>query len=163
VQRAGTQRIVADARLARAVAVALEASGAPRPGSVTLVLSDDAELAELNAEHMGHEGPTDVLSFPMLPPDAFPAPAENPRGQAPGSRQARRHIGDIAVSLERAAEQAEAGRGGQTGNVRWSAPDELRLLVIHGTLHLGGRDHADPGDEAGMRALEGVLLERTRR
>jgi probable rRNA maturation factor len=155
---------VADARLARAIAAALEASGAPRPGSVTLVLSDDAELAELNAEHMGHQGPTDVLSFPMLPPDAFPAAPAKAAGARTetGARPARTHIGDIAVSLERAAEQAEAGRGGQTGNVHWSAADELRLLVTHGTLHLGGRDHADPGEEAAMRALERALLERTR-
>jgi probable rRNA maturation factor len=151
------------------VGAVLEASGAPRPGSVTLVLSDDAELAELNAEHMGHEGPTDVLSFPMLPPDAFPAAPATAAGerQAAGPRRARTrartHIGDIAISVERAIEQAGAGRGGQTGDVHWSAADEVRLLVTHGTLHLCGRDHATPGEEAAMRALERALLARARR
>jgi ssRNA-specific RNase YbeY (16S rRNA maturation enzyme) len=42
------------------------------PAILGLILADDAELAALNAEHMGHEGPTDVLSFPLLSPGAFP-------------------------------------------------------------------------------------------
>jgi ssRNA-specific RNase YbeY (16S rRNA maturation enzyme) len=71
------------AALARAIAGALEAAGAPAPASVGLILSDDAELAELNQAHMGHEGPTDVLSFPMLPPEAYPPHAgQAPAGQA---------------------------------------------------------------------------------
>ena len=64
---------VSAAALARVVASALDAAGAPAPGSVTVVLTDDEELADLNHEHMGHEGPTDVLSFPMLEPSAFPS------------------------------------------------------------------------------------------
>ena len=50
------------------------------------------------------------------------------------------------------------GRGGQTGDVRWSPADELRLLVTHGTLHVCGWDHAEPAEEAAMRALERRLL-----
>jgi len=114
------------------------------------VFTDDQELADLNVAHMGHEGPTDVLSFPMLEPGAFPAKRQ------PGAK--RTHIGDIAISVERAIEQAHQGRGGQTGDVRWSAADELRLLVTHGTLHLCGWDHAEPGEEAEMRELERKLL-----
>jgi rRNA maturation RNase YbeY len=60
--------------------------------------------------------------------------------------------------VERAIEQAEAGRGGNTGDVRWSPADELRLLVTHGALHIRGWDHAEPVDEAEMRALEDRLL-----
>ena len=59
----------------------------------------------------------------------------------------RSHLGDIVVSVERAIEQADAGRGGQTGDVRWSPADELRLLVTHGTLHICGWDHAEPAEE----------------
>jgi probable rRNA maturation factor len=151
VERAGVYRLVSDASIARQVARALSAAGSPAPGSVTVVLSDDDELAELNREHLGNEGPTDVLSFPMLPPEAFPGPATGDG--------ARTHIGDIAISVERATDQAEQGRGGQTGDIRWSAADELRLLVTHGTLHLCGWDHVDPADEAAMRALERRLLE----
>ena len=62
------------------------------------------------------------------------------------------------VSVERAIEQAEQGRGGQTGDVRWDARDELRLLVTHGVLHVCGWDHAEPVEEAAMRAAEQGLL-----
>jgi rRNA maturation RNase YbeY len=64
----------------------------------------------------------------------------------------------MAISVQRAIEQAEAGQGGQTGDVRWSPADELRLLVIHGVLHLCGWDHVAPAEEAAMRALERRLL-----
>lgn len=150
--------------LARAVSAALVAAAAPQPGSVTVVLTDDEELSDLNREHMAHEGPTDVLSFPMLPPETFrrtgPDDARHrpSRQIAPLRRRPRTHIGDIAISVERAVEQAEEGRGGHTGDVRWSPADELRLLVTHGTLHLCGWDHAEPSEEAAMRALEGRLI-----
>jgi probable rRNA maturation factor len=152
---------IAIAALAGCVARALDAVGAPAPASIDLILSDDTELAALNVEHMGKDGPTDVLSFPMLPPEAFAIGAE--RGAAgampwPRPPGVRLHLGDIVVSVERAAEQAEAGRGGQTGDVRWSVADELRLLVTHGTLHICGMDHAEPDEETRMRALERRLL-----
>ncbi|HTK44382.1 MAG TPA: rRNA maturation RNase YbeY [Patescibacteria group bacterium] len=155
VTRRGVEARLADAALARAVGAALDAAKAPAPGSVTVVLTDDDELADLNREHMGVDGPTDVLSFPMLPPEAFAGRARRSRGRADGPRT---HIGDIAISVERAFEQAVQGRGGQTGDVRWSSADELLLLVTHGTLHLCGWDHAEPADEQAMRALERRLL-----
>ena len=115
-------------------------------------------------------GATDVLSFPLLPPAAFPphpgrvadgsSRLEAPDFALPPGR--RRHLGDIVISVERAAEQAEAGRGGQTGDVRWSAADELRLLATHGTLHICGWDHAEPAEETAMRALETRLLTQSR-
>lgn len=167
VTRADVRSPLSASAIAAAIGRALEAGRAPSPGSVTVVLTDDGELAELNGEHMGVDGPTDVLSFPMLPPEAFPrhAKGSNPApssaaGPRPRSgRSPRNHIGDIAISVERAIEQAGEGRGGQTGDVRWSAADELRLLVTHGTLHLCGWDHAEPVDEAEMRKLERRLLE----
>jgi probable rRNA maturation factor len=151
------------ATLAWAIAAALDAAGAPSPASIGLILSDDAELSELNAVHIGEEGPTDVLSFPLLPPEAFPPHPGSARGDAavpvfPGPPGRRPHLGDIVVSVERAAEQAAEGRGGQTGDVRWSTADELRLLVTHGALHVCGWDHADPAEEREMRALEQRLL-----
>ena len=167
--RDGVPRLLPATRLARTVAAALDAAGAPRPASIGLVLSGDTELAELNAAHMGKDGPTDVLSFPLLLPEAYPAhpgTSGDPAGPAPlpgvfalppGTRQ---HLGDIIVSVERAIAQADQGRGGQTGDVRWDARDELLLLVTHGTLHVCGWDHAEPGEEAAMRALERGLLAR---
>ena len=71
-------------RLAAAVRAALEAAGAPSPASIGVVLSDDRELAGLNEQHMGTSGPTDVLSFPFLPPDAF-----GRRGSSSGRRPRR--------------------------------------------------------------------------
>jgi probable rRNA maturation factor len=159
-------------RLAGTAAVALEAAAAPSPASIGLILSDDDELAQLNAEHMGGDGPTDVLSFPLLPPSSFPrhpggpaaarrssedrrSPSEPAFVAPPGSRL---HLGDIVISVERAIAQAVDGRGGQTGDVRWSASSELRLLVAHGVLHLCGWDHADPVEESAMRALEQRIL-----
>jgi len=153
------------ARLVRAIVVALRAGHAPTPASVSLILTDDAEITTLNERHMGHEGPTDVLSFPMLLPGAYPThPGQDPAirdTDGPGSATppgARTHVGDIVVSVERAIEQAEQGRGGHTGDRHWSPSDELRLLVTHGALHLCGWDHALPVEEAAMRALERDLL-----
>lgn len=154
--RDGVRPPTSMAELGRAIAAALDAVGAPAPASIGLILSDDAELAVLNETHMGTRGPTDVLSFPLLPPEAFAAGAGMPTvPRPPGSRL---HLGDIVVSVERAREQAEEGRGGQTGEVRWTVAEELRLLVTHGALHICGRDHAESADEAAMRALERRLL-----
>jgi probable rRNA maturation factor len=156
-------RVAPVAALCRSVGRALAAAGAPAPASIGLILSDDAELAALNRTHMGADGPTDVLSFPLLPPEAYPA---HP-GRAPAPRAAqdpfvappgRPHLGDIVVSVERAIEQASEGRGGQTGDIRSMPATELRLLVTHGTLHVCGWDHAEPREEAAMRALEQQLL-----
>ena len=163
-------RVVPATVLARDVARALGAAGAPSPAGLGLVLADDRVLAELNGRHLGQSGPTDVLSFPLLPPEQFPdhpgkAPADAVRGEGrteagfalpPGQVPL---IGEIVISVERAIEQAATGRGGHTGDVRWSARDEVRLLAIHGTLHLCGWDHADPVEEAAMQALERGLLD----
>ncbi|HEU4674045.1 MAG TPA: rRNA maturation RNase YbeY [Candidatus Limnocylindrales bacterium] len=148
------------ARLARVAARALAAAGASVPSSLGLVLSDDAELATLNEAHLGHEGPTDVLSFPLVVSTDGNAGPPGAAGSVafvlpPGRRV---HLGDVIVSVERARAQAAEGRGGQTGDVRWSVGDELRLLVVHGALHVCGWDHAEPGDEAAMRELEREVL-----
>jgi probable rRNA maturation factor len=184
--RPGSARLPSTrASLARAVARAVEAAGAPSPASIGLVLSDDRELADLNQRHLNAEGSTDVLSFPLLAPEAYPphpgkaggsATASEPaaslggtpamEGEGPGRPRptfalpagVRTHLGDLIVSVERAIAQASEGRGGQTGDVRWDPADELRLLVIHGALHLCGWDHEDPVERDAMRALERELL-----
>jgi probable rRNA maturation factor len=164
--RDGVRPPIAATKLARAIAAALSASDAPSPASIGLILSDDSELESLNEAHLGHDGPTDVLSFPLLPPASFPPhEAEPPSRRLPVRPDAfalppgrRPHLGDIVVSVERATEQAVQGRGGHTGDRRWSPADELRLLVAHGTLHICGWDHAEPAEESAMRALERRLL-----
>jgi probable rRNA maturation factor len=163
--RDGVSMPASMAGLSRMVAATLDAAGAPPPASIGLILTDDDELSGLNAEHMGKDRPTDVLSFPLLPPESFP-PHPGSRGDAraatidfPQPPGRRPHLGDIVISVERAIEQAVEGRGGQTGDVRWSAADELRLLAVHGTLHVCGWDHAEPDEEAAMRTLERRLLD----
>ncbi|MBI2777903.1 MAG: rRNA maturation RNase YbeY [Chloroflexi bacterium] len=162
--RPGVPRILPSTEVARVVTAALHAAGAPGQASISVVLADDEELERLNETHLGHEGPTDVLSFPLLDPGAFPP--HPGRAATRGGHvasfvlppRARLHLGDIAVSVERAIEQAREGRGGQTGDVRWSAADELRLLLTHGALHVCGWDHAEPVEGDAMRALERRLL-----
>lgn len=150
--------------MARTAAAALHSAGAPSPASLAIIFADDRELAALNADHMGEQGPTDVLSFPMLPASAYPPHPGHQTGDAgpptvftlpPGRRL---HLGDIVISVERARAQAEQGRGGHTGDVAWSLVDELRLLVVHGVLHVCGWDHALPAERDAMRALERNVL-----
>jgi probable rRNA maturation factor len=163
--REGVKPALSAAAIARTAARALDAAGAPAPAGISVILATDAELTQLNEKHMGEHGPTDVLSFPLLPPSDFPP---HP-GQHAGTKTVkemefvlpvgkRRELGDIVISVERAAEQAEQGRGGQTGDVRWSVADEMRLLVIHGVLHICGWDHADSDERDAMRALENQVL-----
>jgi probable rRNA maturation factor len=152
--RPGVRAPVAQSALARLAARALTTCRAPSPASLGLILSNDRELAALNVEHMGHEGPTDVLSFPLLPVGLFPRHA----GQDPTLRSQRSatfalppgrrpHLGDIIVSVERARAQAEG-----------SVEDELRQLIVHGVLHICGWDHAAKAERAAMRALEREIL-----
>jgi len=164
--RPGTSQLLSAGDCRRLVEAAIAAAGAPAAATVSLTLSDDVELAELNEAHMGKRGPTDVLSFPLLPATAFP----DHDGQDPADRANERsasfqlppgepvHLGDVVISVERAIEQAGAGAGGQTSDVRWSPNQELRLLITHGSLHLCGWDHADPVEESAMRVLEARLL-----
>jgi probable rRNA maturation factor len=162
--RSGVRAPLSLPAVAAIAARALAMASAPPRASIGIVLSGDRELAHLNAEHMGHEGATDVLSFPLLPPAAFP-PHEGRDSNLddatvefvlpPGRRV---HLGDVIVSVERAAEQAALGSGGQTGDVAWSLGEELRLLIVHGTLHVCGWDHAESAEERAMRELERRIL-----
>jgi probable rRNA maturation factor len=154
VVRPGVRSPVAQAALARLAARALTICRAPSPASLGLILGDDRELAALNVAHMGHEGPTDVLSFPLLPVGDFPAhPGQDlTLRKQPATRfalppRSRPHLGDIVVSIERAAAQAVDGPA-----------DELRQLVVHGVLHVCGWDHATAAERAAMRALESKVL-----
>ena len=166
--RDGVRSPLGGATLGRVVAAALEAAGAPAPASIGLILADDAELARLNATHMGVDGPTDVLSFPLVPPEVVPVRIRaGRRRRAPERRSSpcRRAAGCISATSScpwsGPSNKPQSGRGGHTGDVRWSAADELRLLVTHGVLHVCGWDHAEPDEEAAMRALERRLLNPT--
>ena len=107
-----------------------------------------------------------MLSFPLLPPEAFPPHPGGRAGTAPsvGDRRSRcrpaagRTSATSSSPSSAPSSRPRRGRGGQTGDVRWSPADELRLLVTHGALHVCGWDHAEPDEEAAMRALETELL-----
>ena len=118
-------RILRFLRLARA-AVGLE-------GEVHVLLADDATLRRLNRQFRGKDKATDVLSFPASAPTQFHAE--------------QKLAGDLAISLETAAKQAK--KIGHTLN------DELRVLMLHGLLHLAGLDHEQ--DEGQMAAREAEL------
>jgi probable rRNA maturation factor len=123
------------ADLARAV---LQAEG--RSGELTLTFVDRDEIAALNAEHMAHHGPTDVLSFPLDSIDDF-------AGAMPGPVL----LGDVVVCPVVASEAAPTHAG--------TLDDELALLVVHGILHVLGHDHAEPDETRLMRERERALLE----
>jgi probable rRNA maturation factor len=118
--------------LARAVLVS-----EGRRGELTLTFVDRDEIAALNAEHLGKDGPTDVLSFPL--DDDAPQPGVPVL------------LGDVVVCPAVAAAQAATHAG--------TLDDELALLVVHGVLHVVGHDHAEPDETAAMRARELALLE----
>jgi probable rRNA maturation factor len=94
-------------------------------GEVHVLLADDATLRRLNRTFRGKNKATDVLSFPAMPESEV--------------------AGDLAISLETAARQAK-----QFGH---TLRDEVRVLLLHGTLHLAGFDHeVDRGEMAAREA-----------
>lgn len=107
-----------------------------RRGELTLTFVDRDEIAALNVEHMGKDGPTDVLSFPL------DADAED----CAVASDVPMLLGDVVICAEVAAEQAASHAG--------TLEDELALLVVHGVLHVIGHDHADVDETATMRAAE---------
>jgi probable rRNA maturation factor len=102
---------------------------------MTIVLTDDAQLHELNREYLGVDAPTDVLSFP--------ASESDPETGTP-------YLGDILISIPRAKQHADAA-----GH---SVEDEAQLLVVHGTLHLLGHDHAKAGEKARMWKAQAEVM-----
>jgi probable rRNA maturation factor len=113
------------------------AQAIPEEMELSLLLVDEATIAELNEQHLGKVGPTDVLAFPIDEP-----------GETPPDEPAI--LGDV-VLCPAVAEAQAAGLGRTT-------QQELRLLTVHGILHLLGMDHADPGEERAMFALTDQLL-----
>jgi probable rRNA maturation factor len=106
-------------------------------GDITIVLTDDAQMQQLNRDFLGSDAPTDVLSFPALETDP---------------ETGRRYLGDILISVPRADDQA-----GAAGH---ALEEEVRLLIVHGTLHLLGHDHADAEDKTKMWAAQAEVLAR---
>lgn len=122
-------------------------------GELSLTFVDEPTIAELNAEHMGVEGPTDVLSFPL---DADADPDEMVVGEMPLL------LGDIVICPAVAAQTAPRRLGpephpGFVGH-QGTLEHELALLVVHGVLHVLGMDHAEPAEAALMHQAEESIL-----
>ncbi len=139
------QDFLESALLQRAARLTLEIStwlnpsleSAPVDADITIVLTDDAQLHELNKEFLGVDAPTDVLSFP--------ASESDPETGTP-------YLGDILISIPRAAQQAQAA-----GH---SVEAEVQLLVVHGTLHLMGHDHAEAEEKTRMWNAQAEVMSR---
>jgi probable rRNA maturation factor len=113
--------------LERAAYAALEHEDESREAELSIVLTDNEHMQELNLNYLGIDAPTDVLSFPASETDP---------------ESGVRYIGDILISIPRAQSQADAA----------GHPIELevQLLVVHGVLHLLGHDHAEPVEKDRM-------------
>lgn len=92
-----------------------------KQSEMELLLTDNAEIHELNRIYRGKDRPTDVLSFGL---------------------EDDTNLGQLVISVERTEEQAK-----EVGN---TFEEELRFLFAHGTMHLLGYDHEVPEDEAVM-------------
>ena len=136
-----------DAAPLRAAVVATLRAQAVARGEVTVVITDDATVRELNRHYRGVDAPTDVLSFAAQEEaDVAPALALPPEL----ADAAAAYLGDVLIALPYTRRQAA-----QYGN---SLDAELRLLVVHGTLHLLGFDHATAAEEAAMWAAQDAVL-----
>jgi len=121
-------------------------SSQPESIEATVLLTDDAEIQQLNRDFRGYDKPTDVLSFAMQESeDAAVTPDL---------------LGDVAVSVETARRMVGSGEhrarvceelGLETP---WGEREEVLFLIVHGYLHLLGYDHATKRDEREMKAAE---------
>jgi len=88
-----------------------------------VVLMDNADIQELNRDYLGRDKPTNVISFP----------------QQEGEGMQGNHLGDVVISVEKAAEEAE-----EAGIMTM---DRIRQLLVHGICHLCGYNHEGVSDE----------------
>lgn len=123
--------------LEHAAHAALEHEAQSLDSELSIVLTDNARLHELNLNYLGVDSPTDVLSFPASETDP---------------ETGARYIGDILISIPRAQEQADAA-----GHPLES---EVQLLVVHGVLHLLGHDHAQAEEKRRMWKAQAEILAR---
>lgn len=117
----------------------LQAENCADNTEVSVLLTDDARIAELNNQYREMDGPTDVLSFSQLEGEDEPIPGVE-----------ENVLGDVVISVETARRQAE-----QQGH---TLDREIGVLLVHGILHLVGYDHAEPEEERAMFARQEEIL-----
>ena len=124
-----------------AVSATLKAHGA-EACEVSVLLTDDADIRQLNRDYRGIDAPTDVLAFAMR---------EGEEGHLNPNL-----LGDLVISLETAARQATTNDTfRQTGG---NLETEAALLAVHGMLHLLGYDHQTPKDATVMFEKQKVIF-----
>jgi len=135
-------------RLIAAAEAAAGEAGFLTPAEMTLLVADDARVQELNRAYRGVDAVTDVLAFgeESAGDDTPAAPFVLPADAGP------RYLGDVIISLPQAARQA-----GERGHALES---ELCLLVVHGTLHLLGHEHAEADETRRMWDVQRRALRR---
>ncbi len=122
---------------------ALKAEGADRNAELSLIITGQEKIHELNKAYLGEDRPTDVLSFPMLTELVGAAFVTAPDGKS--------HLGEVIISYPQVVIQAE-----DHGH---PAEREIAVLIIHGVLHLLGYDHAGAAEGKKMRARESAILD----
>lgn len=125
----------------RGVAVRMLTELGLRESELSLLLTNDSLIHEINLEHRGKDKPTDVLSFPQA---EFTKPLVPKRGHTLAV------LGDVVISLDTALRQAR-GR-------RRPLEDEMRFLLAHGILHLVGHDHMTPEEKKVMTKATRALV-----
>jgi probable rRNA maturation factor len=135
--------------LRRVIRAALDQQGVDVPCEVDVLLTDDEGIHAINLEQRQVDWPTDVLSFPMF--DLAPGDKPQPEWADPATDLVP--LGDMVISLERCAAQAE-----EFGH---PLERELAYLCVHSILHLLGYDHMDEGPmKRQMREQEEAILEK---
>lgn len=140
-----------EALIRRVVEAALDSEECPYEAEVSVLLTDDENIREINRDQRGIDASTDVLSFPMVAytaPGCFDGLEEDPDLFHPDSGELM--LGDIVISQEHAAAQAE-----QYGHSR---ERELAFLVAHSMYHLFGYDHMTPEEAQVMEKKQRDLL-----
>ena len=134
--------------LHRCISAALAAEGVEVPCEINVLVTDDEGIRAINRTTRNIDSATDVLSFPMFSftPGAFPPDV----GDLIDPQTGLLPLGDMAISLERARDQAK--RFGNT------LKREVGYLTIHSILHLLGYDHLDEGEmKRQMRTREELI------
>ena len=133
--------------LLRVICETLDAEQVDVPCEVNVLITNDEEIHAINLEQRDVDRPTDVLSFPMFDLQ----PGEKPEEDWADPDTELVPLGDMVISLERCAAQAE-----EFGH---ALERELSYLAVHSVLHLLGYDHMDEGPmKAQMRAREEEIL-----